>query len=70
VELSAINAQVTLNKEERDERESNQDFNLKIYKIVTQLLEEKNAKKQEVAQAFVVVMVDEPLITSLLNVLK
>jgi hypothetical protein len=70
VELSAINAQVTLNKEERDERESNQDFNLKIYKIVTQLLEEQNAKKQEVAQAFVVVMVDEPLITSLLNVLK
>jgi hypothetical protein len=68
--LSAINAQVTLNKEERDERESNQDFNLKIYKIVTQLLEEQNAKKQEVAQAFVVVMVDEPLITSLLNVLK
>lgn len=70
MELSAINAQVTLNKEERDERESNQDFNLKIYKIVTQLLEEQNAKKQEVAQAFVVVMVDEPLITSLLNVLK
>jgi hypothetical protein len=68
--LSAINAQVTLNKEERNERESNQDFNLKIYKIVTQLLEEQNAKKQEVAQAFVVVMVDEPLITSLLNVLK
>lgn len=68
--MSAINAQVTLNKEERDERESNQDFNLKIYKIVTQLLEEQNAKKQEVAQAFVVVMVDEPLITSLLNVLK
>ena len=27
-ELSEINAQVTLNKEEREERESNQEFNL------------------------------------------
>jgi len=69
-ELNAINAQVTLNKEERNERESNQDFNLKIYEIVTQSLEEQNAKKQEAAQAFVVVMVDEPLRSSLLNVLK
>jgi hypothetical protein len=69
-ELNEINAQVTLNKEERDERESNQDFNLKIYEIVTQSLEEQNAKKQEAAQAFVVVMVDEPLRSSLLNVLK
>jgi len=69
-ELSKINAQVTLNKEEREERESNQEFNLKIYEIVTKSLEEKNAKKQEAAQAFVVVMVEEPLRSSLLNVLK
>lgn len=69
-ELSKINAQVTLNKEEREERESNQQFNLKIYEIVTESLEEKNAKKQEAAQAFVVVMVEEPLRSSLLNVLK
>ena len=69
-ELNKINAQVTLNKEERDERESNQEFNLKIYEIVTQSLEEQNAQKQEAAQAFVVVMVDEPLRSSLLNVLK
>lgn len=69
-ELSKINTQVTLNKEEREERESNQKFNLKIYEIVTQSLEEKNARKQEAAQAFVVVMVEEPLRTSLLSVLK
>jgi hypothetical protein len=69
-ELNDINAQVTFNKEERKERESNQEFNLKIYEIVTQSLEEQNAKKQEAAQAFVVVMVDEPLRSSLLNVLK
>jgi len=69
-ELNKINAQVTLNKEEREERESNQQFNLKIYEIVTESLEEKNAKKQEAAQAFVVVMVEEPLRSSLLNVLK
>lgn len=69
-ELNEINVQVTLNKEERDERESNQEFNLKIYEIVTQSLEEQNAKKQEAAQAFVVVMVEEPLRSSLLNVLK
>jgi hypothetical protein len=69
-ELTKINAQVTLNKEEREERESNQDFNLKIYEIVTKSLEEKNAQKQEAAKAFVVVMVEEPLRSSLLNVLK
>ena len=69
-ELSKINAQVALDKEEREERESNQQFNLKIYEIVTESLEEKNAKKQEAAQAFVVVMVEEPLRSSLLNVLK
>lgn len=69
-ELSKINAQVTLDREEREERESNQQFNLKIYEIVTASLEEKNAKKQEAAQAFVVVMVEEPLRSSLLNVLK
>jgi hypothetical protein len=69
-ELSKITAQVTLNKEEREERESNQQFNLKIYEIVTESLEERNAKKQEAAQAFVVVMVEEPLRSSLLNVLK
>jgi hypothetical protein len=69
-ELSKINAQVTLNKEEREERESNQEFNLKIYEIVTKSLEEKNAKKQAAAQAFVVVMVEEPLRSSLLGVLK
>lgn len=69
-ELSKINAQVALDREEREERESNQQFNLKIYEIVTESLEEKNAKKQEAAQAFVVVMVEEPLRSSLLNVLK
>ena len=69
-ELSKINAQVALNREQREERESNQEFNLKIYEIVTESLEQKDAKKQEAAQAFVVVMVDEPLRSSLLNVLK
>jgi len=68
--LSEIDLMVKKNKEEREERESNQDFNLKIYEIVTQSLEEKNAQKQEAAKAFVVVMVDEPLRSSLLNVIK
>ena len=68
--LSEIDLLVKQNKEEREERESNQDFNLKIYEIVTKSLEESNAQKQEAAKAFVVVMVEEPLRSSLLNVLK
>lgn len=68
--LGEIDLLVKKTKEEREERESNQDFNLKIYDIVTKSLEENNARKQETAQAFVVVMVEEPLRTSLLNVLK
>jgi hypothetical protein len=68
--LAELDLLVKKNKEEREERESNQGFNLKIYEIVTKSLEEKNAQKQEAAKAFVVVMVDEPLRSSLLNVLK
>lgn len=56
--------------EERAQRESSQAFNLKIYEIVTRSLEEQSAQKQEAAKAFIVVMVDEPLRSSLLNVLR
>jgi hypothetical protein len=68
--LGEIDLFVKKSKEEREERESNQDFNLKIYEIVTKSLEESSAQKQEAAKAFVVVMVNEPLRSSLLNVLK
>lgn len=68
--LGEIDLLVKQSKEEREERESNQNFNIKIYDIVTESLEEGNPKKQEAAKAFVVVMVDEPLRSSLLNVLK
>lgn len=68
--ISDIDLLVKKSREEREERESNQEFNIKIYDIVTESLEEGNAKKQEAAQAFVVVMVEEPLRSSLLNVLK
>ena len=68
--LSDINLVIQKSREQREERESNQDFNLRIYDIVTQSLEEGNSQKQQAARAFVVVMVDEPLRSSLLNVLK
>ncbi|WP_075186215.1 hypothetical protein [Teredinibacter haidensis] len=68
--LAEIDTQVKQSSEEREERESNQDFNLRIYEIVTQSLEQSDPKKQDAAKAFVVVMVDEPLRSSLLNVLK
>ena len=68
--LGEIDLLVKKTKEEREERESNQEFNLKIYDIVTKSIEENNARKQETAKAFVVVMVEEPLRSSLLNVLK
>ena len=68
--IGNIDASIKQNKEEREERESNQNFNIRIYDIVTKSLEEGNPKKQEAAKAFVVVMVDEPLRSSLLNVLK
>ena len=57
-------------KDQREERESNQKFNLKIYDIVTDSLEKKDEKKQAAAKAFIVVMVEEPLRTSLLSVLE
>lgn len=67
--ISALDLLVTKAKEERAERESNQNFNIKIYDIVTESLEEANPKKQQAASALVVVMVEEPLRSSLLNVL-
>lgn len=68
--LAEIDLLVKQSQEQRQERESNQSFNIKIYDIVTQSLEEGNAQKQAAAKAFVIVMVDEPLRSSLLNVLK
>ncbi len=68
--IGEIDLLVKQSQEEREERESNQNFNIRIYDIVTQSLEEDNPKKQEAAKAFVVVMVEEPLRSSLLNVLK
>lgn len=57
-------------QEQRQERESHQSFSFRIYDIVVKSIEEDDPRKQEVATAFVVVMVEEPLRTSLLNVLK
>ncbi|MEH6652391.1 MAG: hypothetical protein V7707_20435 [Motiliproteus sp.] len=68
--IGEIDLLVKKSKEDREERESNQDFNIKIYDIVTKSLEEGNSNKQEAAKAFVVVMVEEPLRSSLLNVLR
>lgn len=68
--IGELDLLVRKTKEERAERESSQNFNLKIYEIVTKSLEERNPQKQETAKAFIVVMVDEPLRSSLLNVLK
>ncbi|WP_299668361.1 hypothetical protein [uncultured Psychromonas sp.] len=68
--IGEIDLLVKTSKEEREERESNQNFNIRIYDIVIKSLEDKDLKKQEAAQAFVVVMVEEPLRTSLLSVLK
>ena len=68
--VSEIDLLVKKSKEERAERESNQNFNIKIYDIVTKSLEEGDSKKQEAAKAFIVVMVEEPLRSSLLGVLK
>ncbi|TQV74827.1 hypothetical protein FLL45_07655 [Aliikangiella marina] len=70
LKLQQIDSEIKLSREEREERESNQEFNLKIYEIVTRSIEERNTQKQEAAKAFIVVMVEEPLRTSLLNVLK
>ena len=68
--IAQLDLLVTESREERAERESSQDFNLKIYEILTKSLEERSPQKQEAAKAFIVVMVDEPLRSSLLNVLK
>ena len=68
--IGELDLLVKQSSEERAERESGQDFNLKIYDIVTKSLEERSPQKQEAAKAFIVVMVDEPLRSSLLHVLK
>jgi len=68
--IGELDLMIKKTREEREERESNQNFNLRIYDIVTKSLEEADPKKQEAASAFVIVMVDEPLRSSLLNVLK
>ncbi len=69
-QLADLDQVMRESKEQREERESNQKFNLKIYDIVTDSLEKKDEKKQAAAKAFVVVMVEEPLRTSLLGVLE
>ncbi len=68
-QLADLDQVIRESKEQREERESNQKFNLKIYDIVIDSLEKKDGKKQAAAKAFVVVMVEEPLRTSLLSVL-
>jgi hypothetical protein len=55
---------------QREERESLQGFNLKIYEIVANSIKTGDLQQQEAAKAFVVVMVNEPLRSSFLNVLK
>jgi len=68
--LSELDLVIRESKEQREERESNQKFNLRIYDIVSESLEQKDEKKQEAARAFIIVMVEEPLRTSLLSVLE
>lgn len=65
-----IESNISESKEQREERESTQNFNFKIYDLVLKSVEEKNAQKQEVAKTFIVVMVDDPLRSSLLKVLE
>ena len=65
-----VESNISESKEQREERESTQNFNFKIYDLVLKSVEEKNAQKQEIAKTFVVVMVDEPLRSSLLKVLE
>ncbi len=65
-----IESKISESKEQREERESTQNFNFKIYDLVLKSVEEKNAQKQEVAKTFIVVMVDDPLRSSLLKVLE
>ena len=69
-QLADLDQVMRESKDQREERESNQKFNLKIYDIVTDSLEKKDEKKQAAAKAFIVVMVEEPLRTSLLSVLE
>lgn len=68
--LAELDLVLKRSQEERAERESGREFNLKIYEILTSSIEERNPQKQEAAKAFIIVMVDEPLRSSLLNVLK
>jgi hypothetical protein len=69
-ELKRREQEMREREEQRIERESLQAFNLKIYEAVTQSLQSANPKQQEVARALVIVMADDPLRTSLLNILK
>jgi hypothetical protein len=44
--ISQIDLLIAKSKEDREERESSQDFNLRIYDIVTESLEKKDPEKQ------------------------
>lgn len=69
--MAELDSQMKNSEEARNERESQQEFNLKIYQMVTESLKAKDKQLQDVATAFVVVLVeDETLRSPLLRVLK
>lgn len=70
--FSVRNVEAELNKakDQREERESLQSFDLKIYDKVVASLETADPKKQRVAKALVVVMASPDLRENLLSVLE
>lgn len=69
--MAELDSQMKNSEEARNERESQQEFNLKIYQMVTESLKAKDKQLQDVATAFVVVLVDDETLRSpLLRVLK
>lgn len=68
--ITAVDIAVKEGQEERAKLDSEREFNFKIYDLVQKSIEENNEKKQEVAKAFIIVMVDGDLRKHLLGVLE
>jgi hypothetical protein len=69
-QVQDLERKVSESAEARAERESLQRFQMDIYKLVLDSLKSRDAREQEAAQAFIVVMVDEPLRTNFMRVLS
>lgn len=68
--VSRVESKLEESKEQRMERESIQNYDLKIYDKVVESLETQNAQRQQVAKALVIVMASEDLRENLLSVLE